>query len=67
MGVVGRSSQDHIEYARYAASVVMHLAYGKDPKSADDPVIAAVNTCLTRLGNNLRPGLWKVDIFPWLK
>ncbi|KAF6758908.1 cytochrome P450 [Ephemerocybe angulata] len=58
----------HQEHAkRYSASVVMALAYGKDPKSHNDPDIVAVNECLTRLGNNLRPGLWKVDVFPFLK
>lgn len=57
--------QDHAK--RYSASVVMALAYGRDPKSYDDPDIAAVNRCLTRLGNNLRPGLWRVDVYPILR
>jgi len=57
--------QDHAK--RYAAAVVMALAYGKVPKSCDDPVVIAVNRCLTRLGNNLRPGLWKVDHWPILR
>jgi len=45
----------------------MALAYGKNSKEYDDPAIQAVNRCLTRLGNNLRPGLWKVDTYPFLK
>ncbi|PPQ95023.1 hypothetical protein CVT25_000486 [Psilocybe cyanescens] len=57
--------QDHAK--RYSASVVMALAYGKNPKSYEDPDIQAVNRCLTRLGNNLRPGMWKVDAYPILR
>ena len=45
----------------------MALAYGKNPKSYEDPDILAVNRCLTRLGNTLRPGVWKVDVFPFLR
>ena len=52
---------------RYSASVVMNLAYGKNPKSYDDPDVIAVNRCLTRLGVTLRPGTWKVDIYPFLR
>ncbi|KAF9449630.1 cytochrome P450 [Macrolepiota fuliginosa MF-IS2] len=57
--------QDHAK--RYAAGVVMALAYGKYPKSYFDPVVQSVNRCLTRLGNNLRPGLWRVDTWPILR
>ncbi|PFH44843.1 hypothetical protein AMATHDRAFT_72169 [Amanita thiersii Skay4041] len=57
--------QDHAK--RYAASVVMALAYGTVPEEYDDPDIASVNVCLTRLGNNLRPGIWKVDFYPFLR
>jgi hypothetical protein len=52
---------------RYSASVVMAVAYGKNPKSYEDPDILAVNRCLARLGNALRPGVWKVDVFPFLR
>jgi hypothetical protein len=45
----------------------MALAYGKNPKSYEDPDILAVNRCLARLGNALRPGVWKVDVFPFLR
>ena len=45
----------------------MALAYGKNPKSYEDPEILAVNRCLSRLGNTLRPGVWKVDVFPFLR
>ncbi|KAI4524834.1 cytochrome P450 [Schizophyllum commune] len=57
--------QDHAK--RYAAAVVMVLAYGKVPKGFDDPEVQAVNRCLTRLGVSLRPGVWKVDVYPWLR
>ncbi|KAK7047097.1 hypothetical protein VNI00_006761 [Paramarasmius palmivorus] len=57
--------QDHAK--RYAASVVMALAYGKIPKSYEDPEVQAVNRCLTLLGLTMRPGAWKVDVFPFLK
>ncbi|PPQ68178.1 hypothetical protein CVT24_005065 [Panaeolus cyanescens] len=42
-------------------------SYGKTPQSYDDPDVVAVNRCLTRLGNNLRPGMWKVDTYPFLR
>ncbi|TFK33151.1 cytochrome P450 [Crucibulum laeve] len=57
--------QDHAK--RYSASVVMALAYGKNPKSYDDPDVLAVNRCLTRLGVTLRPGVWRVDLYPFLR
>ncbi|KAF9560649.1 cytochrome P450 [Agrocybe pediades] len=57
--------QDHAK--RYSAAVVMALAYGKNPKSYEDPDVQAVNRCLTRLGNTLRPGVWKVDAYPILR
>jgi hypothetical protein len=45
----------------------MTLAYGKYPKSYLDPIVQSVNRCLTRLGNNMRLGLWKVDTWPMLR
>lgn len=45
----------------------MALAYGKNPKSYEDPEVMAVNRCLTRLGVTLRPGVWKVDVYPFLR
>src|ERR1700733_13937270 len=45
----------------------MALAYGKTPHAYTDPDVLAVNRCLTRLGINLCPGRWKVDIFPILR
>ncbi|THV05169.1 cytochrome P450 [Dendrothele bispora CBS 962.96] len=57
--------QDHAK--RYAAAVVMALAYGKVPQSYEDPEVQAVNRCLTRLGFTMRPGAWKVDTYPFLK
>jgi cytochrome P450 len=52
---------------RYAASVVMSLAYGKTPSSTSDPIVQSVQRCLTLLGYTMRPGAWKVDTFPILK
>ncbi|KJA15544.1 hypothetical protein HYPSUDRAFT_194208 [Hypholoma sublateritium FD-334 SS-4] len=57
--------QDHAK--RYSAAVVMALAYGKNPKSYADPEVVAVNRCLTRLGDTLRPGVWKVEAYPFLR
>ncbi|KAK0497939.1 cytochrome P450 [Armillaria luteobubalina] len=57
--------QDHAK--RYAAAVVMALAYGKVPPSYEDPEVQSVNRCLTRLGLTMRAGAWRVDIFPLLK
>ncbi|KAF5376907.1 hypothetical protein D9615_007352 [Tricholomella constricta] len=58
----------HQEHAkRYSASVVMALAYGKAAGKHDDPDVIAVNRCLVRLGENLRPGLWQVDHYPILR
>ncbi|KAF5357347.1 hypothetical protein D9758_005923 [Tetrapyrgos nigripes] len=57
--------QDHAK--RYAAAVVMALAYGKIPESYEDPEVQAVNRCLTRLGLTMRPGAWKVDTYPFLR
>ncbi|KAF9456168.1 cytochrome P450 [Collybia nuda] len=57
--------QDHAK--RYSASVVMALAYGKVPGSYEDPDVIEVNRCLTRLGVTLRPGVWRVDVYPFLR
>jgi cytochrome P450 len=57
--------QDHAK--RYAASAVMRLAYGHLPQGRNDSDVEQVNDCLTRLGNNMRPGFWKVDFYPILK
>ncbi|KAF8060686.1 cytochrome P450 [Lyophyllum atratum] len=58
----------HQEHAkRYSASVVMAIAYGKSPGAHDDPDVIAVNRCLVRLGITLRPGVWKVDVYPFLR
>ncbi|KAF8922451.1 cytochrome P450 [Mucidula mucida] len=57
--------QDHAK--RYAAGVVMALTYGKVPESFEDPEVQSVNRCLTRLGLAMRPGAWKVDVFPFLR
>lgn len=62
---VSTRHQDHAR--RYAAAVVMALAYGKVPHSYEDPEVQAVNRCLTRLGYAMRPGAWKVDVLPFLK
>lgn len=45
----------------------MALAYGKVPGSFEDPDVVEVNRCLTRLGIALRPGVWRVDVYPFLR
>jgi hypothetical protein len=45
----------------------MTLAYGKTPPSHNDPEVQSVNRCLTRLGLALRPGAWRVDVYPVLR
>ncbi|KAF9033815.1 cytochrome P450 [Panaeolus papilionaceus] len=57
--------QDHAK--TYSASVVLALAYGKQSQGPEDPAILEVNRCITRVGDNLRPGLWKVDVYPFLR
>ncbi|KAG6901116.1 hypothetical protein C0995_000448 [Termitomyces sp. Mi166 len=62
------SPEIHQEHAkRYAASVVMALAYGEKAGGHDDPDVQAVNRCFNRLGVDLRLGLSKVDVFPLLR
>ena len=51
----------------YAASVVMLLAYDDLPNGPNDPDIEAVNDCLYRIGFNMRPGVWMVDYWPFLR
>lgn len=53
---------------RYAASVVMSLAYGKaTPTSYSDPEVLLVNKCLTRLTRAQLPGRYLVDSYPILR
>ncbi len=40
---------------------------GRTPKSYTDPEVVAVNRCLNRLGETLRPGVWKVEAYPFLR
>lgn len=55
-------------FARYAASVVMAISYGKTtPTSYSDPEVQAVNCCLRRLGSALRPGTYLVDTYSFLR
>ncbi|PCH38429.1 cytochrome P450 [Wolfiporia cocos MD-104 SS10] len=59
----------HLKHAkRYAASVVMTIAYGKTtPTSYSDPEVQAVNKYLALLGATLRPGAHLVDTYPFLR
>ncbi|KAH7884072.1 cytochrome P450 [Phlebopus sp. FC_14] len=53
---------------RYAASVIMSIAYGKTtPTSYSDPEVVAVNRCLARFGQTIRPGTYLVDTYPILQ
>ncbi|KAK2459589.1 hypothetical protein APHAL10511_008399 [Amanita phalloides] len=59
---------NHQQHAKlYTDSVIMFLMYGITPERYDDPYITAVNGCLQRLGENMTPGKWKVDTFPFLQ
>ena len=54
--------------ARYAASVIMSLTYGKTtPTSYSDPEVQLVNKYLARLGRGLKPGAYLVDSYPILQ
>ncbi|KAL1748949.1 cytochrome P450 [Schizophyllum fasciatum] len=56
---------DH--YRKYAASVIMHITYGKcAPTRVADADVRAVNACLARVSRALMPGAWAVDALPWL-
>lgn len=53
---------------RYAASVIMSITYGKTtPTAYSDPEVVAVNRCLKRFGQVIRPGAYLVDTYPILK
>ena len=52
---------------RYAASVIMSLAYGKTtPTSYSDPEVLMVHKCLARLTRSQLPGRHLVDSYPFL-
>ncbi|OSX61654.1 hypothetical protein POSPLADRAFT_1046942 [Postia placenta MAD-698-R-SB12] len=59
----------HLYHGRkYAASVVMSVAYGKTtPTSYSDPEVLQINKSLARLGAALKPGAYLVDTYPILK
>ena len=46
----------------------MSITYGKTtPTAYSDPEVLAVNRCLSRLGQVMRPGAYLVDTYPILK
>jgi hypothetical protein len=45
----------------------MAISYDKSIQGYDDPAITAINRCIGRIANALRPGAWQVDYYPWLK
>lgn len=58
--------QNHI--ATYAATLVVHMAYGRTDKARyTDPDIAGIVENGQRIGSMLRPGEYRLDAFPWLK
>ncbi|KAJ7587116.1 cytochrome P450 [Mycena floridula] len=58
--------QDHAK--RYAASVIMTLAYGKTTSTLySDPEVRQINEYTRRLGVAARPGSYLVDAFPLLR
>ncbi|TFK53064.1 cytochrome P450 [Heliocybe sulcata] len=53
---------------RYAASVIMSMAYGKTtPTSYSDPEVRSINKFTMRVGATIQPGKWMVDVFPLLR
>ncbi|KIJ60536.1 hypothetical protein HYDPIDRAFT_117061 [Hydnomerulius pinastri MD-312] len=61
-----KNHQMHVK--RYAASMIMSITYGKNtPTAYSDPEVVAVNRCLTRFGQVIRPGSYQVDTYPILK
>ena len=51
---------DH--YRKYAASLIMHITYGKcSPTTPSDPDVLAVNACLGRVSRAMMPGAYAVD------
>jgi len=65
--IIDDPAQHQCHARRYAASVVMLLAYGVFPNGPNDPDIEAVNDCLYMLGITMRPGAWLVDYWPILQ
>lgn len=48
--------------------MIMTITYGKTtPTAYSDPEVVAVNLCLKRFGQVMRPGAYLVDTFPILK
>ena len=46
----------------------MSITYGKaTPTAYSDPEVVAVNCCLSRFGETIRPGAYLVDTYPILK
>lgn len=46
----------------------MSITYGKTtPTAYSDPEVVAVNRCLSRFGQVMRPGAYLVDTYPILK
>jgi len=46
----------------------MSITYGKTtPTAYSDPEVVAVNYCLSRFGEAIRPGAYLVDTYPILK
>lgn len=53
---------------RYAASVILRLAYGNStPTSNDDPEVARIQQVMLNFSRAMRPGAFLVDRIPWLK
>ncbi|KAH0838823.1 cytochrome P450 [Lanmaoa asiatica] len=53
---------------RYAASVILRLAYGKStPSSNDDPEVVRIHQVMKHFQHAMRPGAFLVDRIPLLK
>ncbi|KAF8874682.1 hypothetical protein BD779DRAFT_1565853, partial [Infundibulicybe gibba] len=58
---------NHQEHTKCcSAAAIMSLAHGKYPQSYSDPDVVAVNCRPTCLGVALRPGVQRVDAWPFL-
>jgi hypothetical protein len=53
----------HIRHA--AADIILGIAYGYDIEPADDPFVELAERMVQTVGQGIRPGRYKVNVFPW--
>jgi len=55
-------------YSRYSTSVILRITYGKSGlTSVNDPDFVGVKQTVAHFIEGIRPGVYLVDRFPWLK